>query len=93
MTTKYLILEWIGHWAIPDHLHGGVNPGPHASLNEAMIVLYAYADKQAESARAPGPDGKPYRSATEVADERKLLLARHRILPVPQWPTDVPPGH
>lgn len=44
--TKWLVLEWIGYWAIPDKYHGGINPGPYESKEAAASAIKTYLEKE-----------------------------------------------
>lgn len=82
--TVYLILEWIGYWCIPDHYHGGINPGPYSSFELAEAVRLEYARKIREgwASDVEIPEGFAER-------EEQLCLQRHRVYEAVDFPAPI----
>lgn len=79
---RWLIVEWLGFWAISDHHHGGVNSGPHKTKELAEETLASFAARQFEGwAEMVDP---------EMAErERRYVMARNQIIQV-DWPMTEP---
>lgn len=78
---SYLILEWLGRWALPDPDHGGIQPGPYTSEGEALVTLLAYATREYEACLRNVPQ--------EAEIRRERVLAHHKIVAC-DWPTEGP---
>lgn len=80
--TRHLILEWIGRWALPDHAHGGIDPGPYISERSAKASIEQYARRQADGWLGQGVDD------AFIEREYRLCLGRHCSIEAP-WPEDL----
>lgn len=45
---KWLVLEWLGKWVISDGWHGGINPGPYESEEDAHKAILVYAKRESD---------------------------------------------
>lgn len=69
--TRFLILEWVGRWAVSDGFHGGVKPGPYSLKTEAESAIEVHAKKQR--------DGWLQSGASEAFAEAEYQLCKTRL--------------
>jgi hypothetical protein len=84
--TQWIVVEWLGHWGIADGHHGGCNPGPHETEEEAVAAILAYAKKEELLCM------KSYRDIEYATQEREAVLGRHRAIACafPEPPKETP---
>ena len=89
--TKYLILEWVGRWIIPDHAHGGAHPGPFDLQGDAQKEIDRIADHEFRAMlRHPLSEAPPTDEDKRLAAcHRNYVVNRHKVIEVRGWPEDL----
>jgi len=81
--TRWLIVAWNGDWVLPDHDHGGIDPGPYQHWGTANDHLQAVARAIEEGWIRDG------HTPEFAAREKRIFLAYHTIIRL-DWPTYTP---
>lgn len=92
---KYLIVEWVGKWVLPDWTHIGTFRGPYDSKEEAHAAIEQDVQRDRnyqlknEAERSPSKVNSP----EEIAYADKCAQSsrnRFAVITSPDWPTHNP---